>query len=143
MEPLDLTKRPPRSPREELDGLVMLPRTIDKLRATLPGGNPGAYNIAGFSERVLETIGITETQLRDVVADAPDDRAVVAWLRENADTSKYAEISERLRARSLDDVADKGAFIERYPIIKKRPDLHLLFDVLDADDADTFKMDER
>ncbi|MBV9971796.1 MAG: DUF5069 domain-containing protein, partial [Candidatus Eremiobacteraeota bacterium] len=68
MEPLDLSKRPPRSPKLELDGLTMLPRTIDKIRATLPGGNLGPYRIAGFSQRMLDAIGVTEEQLRDAVA---------------------------------------------------------------------------
>jgi hypothetical protein len=38
MDALDLTKAPPRAPRETLAGVVFLPRTIDKMRATLPGG---------------------------------------------------------------------------------------------------------
>jgi hypothetical protein len=38
MDPLDLTVTPPRSPYQMLEGLYMLPRTIDKLRAKLPGG---------------------------------------------------------------------------------------------------------
>jgi hypothetical protein len=44
MKPLDLTKTPPRSPREQLVGLVFIPRMIDKMRALLPGGNPGKYH---------------------------------------------------------------------------------------------------
>ncbi|MBV8689631.1 MAG: DUF5069 domain-containing protein, partial [Candidatus Eremiobacteraeota bacterium] len=66
MEPLDLSKAPPRSPKLQLDGLVMLPRTIDKLRASLPGGNLGPYRIQGFSQRMLDAIGVTEGQLREV-----------------------------------------------------------------------------
>jgi hypothetical protein len=41
MTPLNLTVHPPRVPRAELDGLIFLPRTIDKVRATLPGGDIG------------------------------------------------------------------------------------------------------
>ena len=66
MTPLDLTKQPPRSPRAPLGhlDLVMAARTVDKIRATLPGGNivfhskemgsyagmvgeGGAYEVAG------------------------------------------------------------------------------------------------
>jgi hypothetical protein len=41
--PLDLRTRPPRGPRETILGFYFLPRTIDKLRAELPGGNLGAF----------------------------------------------------------------------------------------------------
>lgn len=57
MTPLDLTAGPPRSPRAELDGVVFLPRTIDKVRA-LSGGNLGEYTIPGFTQMMLDTLGI-------------------------------------------------------------------------------------
>lgn len=57
MKPLDLTKTSPRSPREQLVGLVFIPRTIDKTRALLPGGNPGKYHVEGASLALLEGIG--------------------------------------------------------------------------------------
>jgi len=47
MGPLDLTKQPPRSAREELDGIAYLPRAIDKIRAEFPGGNLGKYVVMG------------------------------------------------------------------------------------------------
>lgn len=40
---MDLTKRPPRSPRVRLGGYVLLPRLLDKCRAEL-GGNAGEYH---------------------------------------------------------------------------------------------------
>jgi len=138
MEPLDLSEAPPRSPKLQLDGLAMLPRTIDKLRATLPGGNPGVYKIAGFSERLLNTIGVKEDDIREAVASAKTDDDVVQWLREHADTSKYEEFTQYISKRSLDDVTDKAAFMERYPILKKRPDIYYLADMLEADDAEMF-----
>lgn len=139
MEPLDLSKAPPRSPKLQLDGLAMLPRTIDKLRATLPGGNPGVYKIEGFSKRLLDTIAVSEDDLRDAVRDAKSDDDVVEWLREHADTSKYEEFTRYISKRSLDDVKDKAAFMERYPILKRRPDIYYLADMLEADDAEMFK----
>lgn len=138
MTPLDLSKTPPRSPRERLDGLTMLPRTIDKLRALLPGGNPGDYAIAGFSQRLLDAIEVREEQLRDVVAKAAHDQDVVDWLRTNARTEKYAEISTFLENRKLGDVSDREEFGNRYPISRSMPDDALLIDMLDRDDAAAF-----
>jgi len=55
MEPLNLETAAPRSPYVQLGGLYMLARTVDKVRATLPGGNLGLYRMAGFSAELLET----------------------------------------------------------------------------------------
>src|SRR5579864_6149180 len=101
MEPLDLRTRPPRGPREKLDGLTMLPRTIDKLRASLPGGNLNGYRVAGMSARLLAGLGVEEDAIRAAVAAAPDEDAVAAWLRERVDTAQYAALSERLERRSI------------------------------------------
>ncbi len=137
MQPLDLSDHPPRSPKAELDGLVMLARTIDKLRASLPGGTMGVYKIQGFSQRILDAIGVSEDQLREVVANAKSDQDVVDWLRAHVNRQRFVEVSNLIRHRNLDDV-DREKFAERYPIIKKKPELYYLVDVLDADDAEMF-----
>ncbi len=139
MEPLDLSKAPPRSPRERLDGLVMLPRTIDKLRATLPGGNPGEYKIPGFSERMLQTIGVEEAQLREAVRTAATDQEVAAWVRAHALSGKYEEANRLLISRTLGDVSDRAAFEKRYPVARGLPDDTPLYEVIERDDAATFK----
>ncbi len=116
----------------------MLPRTIDKVRASLPGGTMGVYRIDGFSRRMLDTIGVTEEQLRDAVGSAKSDDDVAKWLREHANTGKYEEFTHYILHRSVDDVTDKAAFMERYPILKRRPDIYYLADMLEADDAEMF-----
>ena len=78
MAPLDLTKNPPRSPREQLDGLVMLPRMIDIARAKLPGGAIGEYQIGrGMSGAVLRHFRLTADELVGIVAQAEDDNEVL------------------------------------------------------------------
>lgn len=116
----------------------MLPRTIDKLRATLPGGNIGPYAIRGFSQRMLDAIGVSEDELRQAVAGAQNDEEVGEWLRAHANLAAYADISTFLRKRSLSDIEDRAAFAKRYPVIEKKPELHYLFDVLEADDAEMY-----
>ncbi|MBV9232887.1 MAG: DUF5069 domain-containing protein [Candidatus Eremiobacteraeota bacterium] len=97
MDALDLTRRPPRSPREPLADLdlVMLARTVDKLRATLPGGNLGSYQITGFSSHLLERLGIAEAQLRETIARADSDEAVAAWIRAHSDPATYPKSPRR------------------------------------------------
>ncbi len=138
MDALDLTTHPPRSPNLRLGGLLMLARTIDKLRASLPGGNLGVYYIRGFSATMLSELGIDEAALRDVVARAQSDDDVVRWVREHSDSSRYDEINALLRSRRIADRIDDPAFAERYPIVATLPREMPLLDMLDDDDRATF-----
>ena len=140
MEPLDLTKAPPRDPRQELDGLAFVPRTIDKVRANLPGGDPGVYNFKGFSHMLAEAGGVTEDQLLDVVASATTDEDVAAWLRKHADRKGLEAMSKKILDRKVADVKarDPEGFAQRYPVSKDRTDIEYMVDMLAADDADMF-----
>jgi Domain of unknown function (DUF5069) len=84
MGPIDLSKGHPRPTRAELSGVVFLPRSIDKFRASLPGGNLDGYTIEGFTGRMLECLGITPEALRSVVAEAKTDEDVASFVREHA-----------------------------------------------------------
>jgi hypothetical protein len=72
MEVIDLTTQPPHSPYQKMEGLYMMPRTIDKLRTDFPGGKIGAYSITtafgpGLSLMLLDDIGVTERSLLETV----------------------------------------------------------------------------
>ncbi len=137
MDPLDLTKAPPRAPREELAGVVFLPRTIDKVRATLPGGELGAYNIPGFSEMLLEALGIELDAFRAAVADAANDQAVGAFVSASTSPDLVTEWNAMILAR-LPRNGDRNAAHEAYPWLRERPDLVLALDVLEEDDRQHF-----
>lgn len=137
MEPLDLTKAPPRSPKERLDGLLMMPRTIDKMRASLPGGNIGEYKIPGYSARMMEMLGVKEDPLLEEVRRASSEAEIAAWVRSHADPATYDEVNRYLEGLTFDGVKDKDAFDLRYPA-RKRLGLTRMLDVLDADDLETF-----
>ena len=143
MEPLDLTKHPPRSPREKLLDCYFLPRTIDKMRAELPGGNPGKYfviNTRSISGYVLHKLKIDADAMRAVVAQAKDEDEVVAWLRERIDPATVREINEKISAMRLDKLDAEGeALIYKYhPEMRERSDVLTTFDLLEADDARAF-----
>ena len=90
MTSLDLRIRPPRGPRERLDGLVFMPRTIDKIRATLPGGHLGPYHVMpGMSQMLLTIIEVQLPELRDAIFRAGGDHDIAAWLRAHANTAQY------------------------------------------------------
>lgn len=138
MEPLDLTKAPPRSPYVELGGLYMLARTIDKLRAQLPGGNLGAYQMEGFSERLLKALDVPQDDLLSVIALASGDDDVLAWVRKHSDPSKYGEINASLEAATVGQRLDRPDFVKKYPVIETLPPETPLLRMLEVDDAKSF-----
>ena len=139
MEPLDLTKRPPRSASATLDGLVMLPRTIDKMRALLPGGNIGDYHVDGFSGRMMKLIDIDPDGLAAEVARATTEDEVAAWVRAHAGASSYDEANRVLLNRSFEDIAPerRAEFAEKYPRHAEVASGKIC-DIIDADDAAIF-----
>jgi hypothetical protein len=142
MEPLDLTSRPPRGPREKLLGLMFLPRTIDKLRAEQPGGRIGPYvnHDTGFSAYAVRRAGLDMDELRAVVARARDEDEVAAWLRERIDPQRADEFNQKLESFTVTRMspADQALVRERHPVMARRPELTSILDVLEADDADSF-----
>jgi hypothetical protein len=140
MEPLDLESRPPRSPREQMLGVYFLPRTIDKIRAELPGGKPGGYIVIGpdsMSAYLLHKLRIAVDDLREVVAHATDEDEVVAWLRERVDPAVVEPLNAKLLGSRIDAAPpDKQEIIrERHPVLATRPDIENAFQLLEADDA--------
>lgn len=140
MTPLDLTATPPRRVREPLLGYHFLARTIDKLRAELPGGNIGSYlnHDTGLSAYVVRRLGLDMNEFRSVVAQAPDEAAVVAWLSERIDPAGAPALNDKLEtfvyARMSE--ADKMLVRERHPVLDRRPELEKLVDIIDAEDQE-------
>ncbi len=117
----------------------MLARTVDKLRATLPGGNIGAYQITGFSSRLLLKLDIGEAALRDVIARATSDAEVAAWIRGHSDPAIYPEINAAFERMTIGERLDDAEFVQRYPIARTLPPHASRLDLLAADDAEAFK----
>ncbi|HEY0382739.1 MAG TPA: DUF5069 domain-containing protein [Candidatus Elarobacter sp.] len=137
MQPLDLTAAPPRAPRESLAGVVFLPRTIDKVRATLPGGALGAYNIPGFSEMLLEALSIDAVAFTAAVADAANYEAIAQFVEASTSADRIEAWNAMILAR-LPRNGDRNAAYEAYPWLRQRPDLLLALDVLAEDDRQHF-----
>ncbi|HKP36519.1 MAG TPA: DUF5069 domain-containing protein [Pyrinomonadaceae bacterium] len=138
MTPLDLTKAPPRSPQAELHGLCMLPRIIDIARAMLCGGNVGEYQIGrGVSGAVFRAFGVSTAQFVDIVRDASseDDVAQRLW---SVRALPAEALSRRLRNLTVADVPDdvRPEFERFYGT--GQPSDRLVFDILEADDAQAF-----
>jgi hypothetical protein len=142
MTPLDLRKQPPRGPRETLLGFYLLPRTVDKLRAELPGGNPGAYlnHDTGFSAYVVRRLGLDMNEFRQAVAEAADDAAIAQWLATRVDAAAAPALNAKLETFVAERMSpdDQVLVRQRHPVMQVRPDLSKILDILEADDEDAF-----
>ena len=143
MEPLDLTVRPPRGPREQGAGITFLPRTIDKLRAQLPGGKIGAYLVDGpgtASGYLLHKLRIPVDELREVVARAANDDEVYAWVAARVDPAVIVDVNAKLAGMRVDALEGENADrVDRiYPGLRGQPGIATMHDLLEADDARSF-----
>jgi hypothetical protein len=140
MEPLDLREHPPRAPHAVLEGVVLLPRTIDKARALLPGGNPGVYFIGpGLSSFMLEMLRISEDEFVAAVGAARDDAEVAARVCANASPGRRERWTAAIEALTVADVTPelRPAFDALYG--PRRP-YELVLDVLASDDDAMFAL---
>lgn len=139
MSPLDLRNAPPRSSRATLLGFYLLPRTIDKLRAELPGGHLGPYlnHDAGFSAFVVKRLGLEMDAFREAVARADDEAAVTAWLAERIDPTLAPALNAKIETFVVSRMSPEDQVLvrERHPVMASRPELSRIIDILDADDG--------
>jgi hypothetical protein len=140
MDPLDLAKAPPRSPRAQAGSLslLMLARSIDKFRAAQPGGNLGAYQIEGFSIGLLDELGIDRAEFAKVVAQSAGDAEVATWVAQRTTPEQRDAADQKIEARRIADRIESPGWTERYPIALTLPPETPLIDMLAADDAAAF-----
>jgi hypothetical protein len=138
MEPLDLSKQAPRSPRAALDGIIFLPRPIDKARAYLAGGNRNGYNIPGVTGGMLERFAISNDDFIAAVAAAASDDDVAAFVRRHVSQATIDEWNAFIQQREPRGNRDLPQVHENYPWLKDQPHMRLVLDILTEDDRRIF-----
>jgi hypothetical protein len=139
----DLTQYPPRSPRVKLGGYVILPRCLDKGRATIAGKN-GEYHFAcPLDQRFLEFAGIDPEALKKELAAGKSDGEILEWIEKNARFKRSpVEIAawSEFAARHVPGDTETREFINGMHVkaAPKREDIFTIFDVLDVDDYVSF-----
>ncbi len=139
----DLTQHPPRSPRVRLGGYVILPRMLDKGRATVAGKNGEYYYACPLDQRFLNFVGVKANALKKQLAAGKGDTEILQWLQKNArhkrtepeilTWSAYAE------QRAPADTESREFFHQTHgKIAPQREDIATWFDLLDLDDYVTF-----
>src|SRR5438552_4454115 len=80
----DLTLHPPRSPRARLGGYVILPRMLDKGRATLAGRNGEYHYNCPLDQRILSFLGLDAEALKQQLTTGKGDGEILEWIQQNA-----------------------------------------------------------
>ena len=139
----DLTKQPPRSPRVRLGGFVILPRMLDKGRATIAGRNGEYIYACPLDGRFLEFAGVDPKALKKELASGKGDREILEWVKTSAKHKRTdAEIaawSVYAECRVPADPESRGYFNGLHAkVAPKREDIATWFDLLDVDDYVSF-----
>lgn len=143
MKTPDLTQRPPRSPRVRLGGYVILPRMLDKGRATLAGTHGEFHFNCPLDQHFLKFVGLSADAIKEQLARGKGDGEVLAWIEENAHPKRSpAEIaawSAYHETRVPTDLETREFFSKYHrEVAAHRTDVANWFDILDLDDFVSF-----
>ncbi|NBQ55912.1 MAG: DUF5069 domain-containing protein [Verrucomicrobia bacterium] len=139
----DLTRHPPRSPRVRLGGYAILPRILDKCRATLVKKN-GEYSFnCPLDQYFLKFAGINPTALRSQLARGLGDGEILAWIQKNQkhhrsgqEIEAWSDFMNRRAPTSIDQRERMNTY--QKTANADRDDITTWFDVLDLDDFASF-----
>ena len=140
----DLTKRPPRSPRQRLGGYVLLPRMLDKGRAEIAGTSGEYHYNCPLDQRILNFLGLDPGALREQLATGKGDGEILQWISENAqhkhtpwEIEQWSDFQQRRGPDS--DAETLQIFAEMVgALTKTREDIKGWLDLLDLDDYVSF-----
>ncbi len=140
----DLTQRPPRSSRARLGGLAILPRMLDKGRATLAGKNGEYHYDCPLDQHVVNFLGFDSKALSEQLATGKGDGEILEWVLANGKHKRSAweieQWSDYIIRRTPDSDAETLEYFAQAvgKFSKTREDIKTWADLLDTDDYVTF-----
>lgn len=144
LQSLDLTQRPPRSARTQLGGYVLLPRMLDKARATIAGKNGDFHYNCPLDQHIISFLGIDPDALLAELKTGKGDTEILEWITTHQ-KNKHAPWEIKVwtdyqyqRGPDSDPETIKFFYGEVSKIAPKREDIKTWFDYLDLDDYVTF-----
>jgi hypothetical protein len=140
---IDLRKQAPRSPRVRLGGYAILPRMLDKGRASLTDANGEYHYNCPLDQHFTAFAGIDADALKQQLAAGKGDGEILDWVTANA---KFKRTAPEIEAWSIwqdrrapDNPDSRGYFNELHTsVAPKRTDITSWFDLLDVDDYASF-----
>ncbi len=128
---------PPRGPRDQLAGLVFSARVVDKLRASLPGGELcGFLAYDGLSALWAHYTRIDLHALVEIIERAHDESEIESWIADQTTEIDKPTVNAKLLAFSQARLPEsmRPQFEEIYPA-ELREQYQTIIDLLEADDA--------
>ena len=143
MKTPDLTQNPPRSPRVLLGGYAILPRMLDKGRATIAGKHGEYHFNCPLDQQFLNFAGIDAAKLKKQLALGKGDGEMLEWIQKN---SKFKRLPQEIavwsefQAQRVPTDLDSRKFFQEYHTKTSpyRNDVATWFDMLDIDDFVSF-----
>ncbi len=140
----DLTQRPPRSPRARLGGYALLPRMLDKARATIAGKNGEYHFNCPLDQHILRFIGLDPQKLLAELRINKGDGEILNWINANATHKRSPWEIEQWSNYQQNRGPDSDAETLQYfaeavaKFTKTREDIKTWADLLDLDDFVSF-----
>lgn len=132
----------PRSPCDEIDGIVYFPRLCDKIRLHAAGRLSHNYHAnlgSGMDLWTCQFLGVNYPPLADQVRAGKSDAEALAWARENGTPRTVAELawwSAFMKTRGFrDDLAERLARRKAESGFHDRTDIVTFMDYIDADEG--------
>jgi hypothetical protein len=142
--PSDLTQRPPRSFHVRLGGFVILPRMLDKGRATLVNKNGEYIYNSGTDQHLIKFLGFDPESLLKELATGKGDQEILGWLQANSkiprepwEIETWSACTEKRGPDSDGEtLTDFAEYVGQFS--KTREDIKTWFDAIELDDYVSF-----
>lgn len=140
----NLTLRAPRSARTRLGGYALLPRMLDKCRATIAGINGEFHYNCPLDQHILNFLGLDPEALKAEVATGKGDGEILTWILANAKNKhtpwEVQAWTNYHSERGPDSDAETLQFFTGMvgKLTTSREDIKTWLDLLDLDDHVSF-----
>ena len=132
----------PRSPRDEIDGVVYFPRLCDKVRLHAAGTLSPDYHAnlgSGMDLWTCQFLGVDYAALAGQIRAGKSDAEALAWARENGTprtAREQAWWNAFMKTRGFrDDLAERLAQRKAGSGFQERADIVTFMDYIDADEG--------
>jgi hypothetical protein len=131
---MDLTKDFPRSPYDMMGGMVMVPRTFDKCKATIEGTNGEYHYGCPMDEKVFGFLGVSVEEFKKKVEELGDEDKFEEWVGELKPKEEKYEFNNKMRHDDGSDNEEKKNWLEEQKKALGKEASFTFFDNLDADE---------
>lgn len=132
----------PRSPADEIDGIVYFPRLCDKVRLHAAGTLSPDYHAnlgSGMDLWTCQFLGVDYAALAGIIRGGKSDAEALAWAREHGTARNATELawwSAFMKTRGFrDDLAARLAQRKAESGFHDRADIVTFMDYIDADEG--------